>query len=97
LRRSSDCRLGHEWATKRWRYRIQLRFSPATSGPGRDTAGRNWNRCVSVGAAGGIMWIDRNTTWPLSSANRTPRSSNSSGYFLGLDMTTEHLLPRTAS
>src|SRR5712691_8804665 len=29
----------------------------------------------------------------LSSANRTPRSSNSSGYFLGLDMTAEDLLP----
>src|SRR5215211_6869405 len=29
---------------------------------------------------------------PLSSANRTPRSSNSSGYFLGLDMTAEDLL-----
>src|SRR6266540_2818240 len=29
---------------------------------------------------------------PLSSANRTPRSSSSSGYFLGLDMTAENLL-----
>src|SRR3954453_5848540 len=29
---------------------------------------------------------------PLSSASRTPRSSNSSGYFLGLDMTAENLL-----
>src|SRR5207245_1861700 len=29
---------------------------------------------------------------PLSSANRTPRSSSSSGYFLGLDMTAEDLL-----
>src|SRR5215218_8952866 len=29
---------------------------------------------------------------PLSSASRTPRSSNSSGYFLGLDMTAEDLL-----
>src|SRR6266498_5634233 len=28
----------------------------------------------------------------LSSAKRTPRSSNSSGYFLGLDMTAEDLL-----
>src|SRR4051794_31523571 len=28
----------------------------------------------------------------LSSASRTPRSSNSSGYFLGLDMTAENLL-----
>src|SRR5947208_4506947 len=30
---------------------------------------------------------------PLSSANRTPRSSSSSGYFLGLDMTAENLSP----
>src|SRR5215216_891566 len=29
---------------------------------------------------------------PLSSANLTPRSSSSSGYFLGLDMTAEDLL-----
>src|SRR6266511_1309481 len=29
---------------------------------------------------------------PLSSAKRTPRSSSSSGYFLGLDMTAEDLL-----
>src|SRR6266540_2015017 len=29
---------------------------------------------------------------PLSSANLTPRSSSSSGYFLGLDMTAENLL-----
>jgi hypothetical protein len=29
---------------------------------------------------------------PLSSANRTPRSSSSSGYFLGLDMTADNLL-----
>src|SRR6266498_963556 len=29
---------------------------------------------------------------PLSSANLTPRSSNSSGYFLGLDLTAEDLL-----
>src|SRR5438445_3143665 len=42
-------------------------------------------------------WIPRSRATcaigrPLSSANRTPRSSNSSGYFLGLDMTVENLL-----
>lgn len=33
----------------------------------------------------------------LSSANRTPRSSNSSGSFLGLDMTAENLLPQDSN
>ena len=42
-------------------------------------------------------WIPRSAATcaigrPLSSAKRTPRSSNSSGYFLGLDMTAEDLL-----
>ena len=79
---SCRSRLISSRSSLRWQIRAQARRLPQPAAPASATS-RSW-----IPRSAATCAIGR----PLSSASRTPRSSNSSGYFLGLDMTAEDLL-----